>query len=62
MVYATGSNQFGDDYATSKNVLSVNNSETVYFRIKPTATRFVNDTGDTANVAGEVKLTFTKSN
>lgn len=44
----------------SINGLAKSNNST--FLIKPTATRFVNNTGATANVTGEVKLTFTKYN
>lgn len=39
-----------------------NKQEPRIFYVMPTATRFVNDSGETATVTGEVKLTFSKPN
>ena len=47
-----------DDFAQISGLVHEENG---YFKIKPQASRFVNDSGTTVNVNGEVKLTFTKS-
>lgn len=49
-------------YGNQATLSSLANNANGSFVVKPTATRFVNNTGTTANVTGEVKLTFTKSN
>ena len=49
-------------YASEASVSALSSNTDTKFIVKPTATRFVNNTGNTANVTGEVNLTFTKSN
>ena len=45
----------------SAQISGLSHDNSSYFKIKPQASRFVNDSGTTVNVNGEVKLTFTKS-
>ena len=49
-------------YGNQANISALANSATASMLIKPTVSRFVNNTGATANVLGEVKITFTKTN
>lgn len=48
-------------YASEASTTNLTTGNTVNVLVKPTATRFVNDTGATANVTGEVALTISKS-
>lgn len=49
-------------YASSASIQALATNTNAKLQVKPTATRFVNNTGATANVSGEVKITFAKSN
>lgn len=55
---ATENNSNWNNQSTINNL---SNNSSSYFKIKPQSARFVNDSGTTVNVLGEVKLTFTKS-
>lgn len=48
-------------YDKEANLTSLETNAEGSFLVKPTAERFVNDSGKKANVTGEVKLTFTKA-
>ena len=58
---------FSDDYAelgtfqSEPLIKTLSNEAYQRYGVRPTATRFVNDSGDTAQVAGEIKLTFSKA-
>lgn len=46
---------------SSSHINGLAHNSNSHFKIKPQAPRFVNDSGTTVNVTGEIKLTFTKS-
>ena len=50
------------NYDVTANITNLTSNGSDTFIVKPTSRRFVNDSGILANVAGEVKLVFTKYN